>query len=94
MELTPDDIHALVQDIWTSFLMLEVEQVPPLDRGTESISALIHIHGSWEGSVLIHCSRALATHIASVMFDMEPDDLTSDEVGDAIGEIVNMLAAA
>lgn len=94
MELTEDDIHALVQEIWTSFLMLDVHPTAPVDASDQSISALIHIHGSWEGSVIVHCSRALAAHIAAVMFDMAPEELTADEVGDAIGEIVNMLGGS
>lgn len=94
MELTEDDIYALVQEIWSSFLMLDVEPTAPLAASDRSISALIHIHGSWEGSVVVHFSHALSSHIASVMFDMDPAELTPDEVGDAVGEIVNMLGGS
>jgi chemotaxis protein CheX len=94
MDLTEDDIYSLVSEIWSSFLMLDVEPTAPVASSDRSISALIHIHGSWEGSVIVHCSHALSAHIASVMFDMPPEELTSDEIGDAIGEIVNMLGGS
>lgn len=94
MHLTEDDIHALIAEIWSSFLMLDVEPAPPLAPSSQSISALIHIHGSWEGSVVLHCSHALAAHIAGVMFDADPAELSADEVGDAVGEIVNMLGGS
>lgn len=94
MELTDDDIYQLVQEIWSSFLQLDVQPCPPGPGGDESLSALIHIHGSWEGSVVIHASNALATRIAAAMFATPPDDLSADDTNDALGEVVNMLGGS
>lgn len=94
MELTDDDIYALVQEIWTSFLQLDVLPAAPLQPSDESLSGLIHIHGSWEGSVVVHASRTLATRIASVMFDTPADQLSTSDTDDALGEIVNMLGGS
>lgn len=94
MELTDADIHTLVQEIWASYLLLDVEPAPHPQTSDRSLSALIHIHGTWEGTVILHCSRALAGHIAGAMFAIEPEELSEDEVGDAVGEIANMLGGS
>ena len=94
MELTEDDICALIEEIWSSYLMLDVDPTAPVDPGGRSLSALIHIHGSWEGTVIVHCSESLSTRIASAMFALEADELSADDVGDAVGEVVNMLGGS
>lgn len=94
MELTDDDIHALVQEIWDSFLQLEVVPTPPAETGGGSLSGFIHIHGDWEGTVVLQSSASLATRIASEMFDLAAADLEESEVHDALGEIVNMLGGS
>ncbi len=94
MELTEADIHALVEEIWASYLMLDVVPAPAPGSEGQSLSALIHIHGSWEGTVILHCTRALSEQIAGAMFAVDPGELTDDEIGDAVGEIVNMLGGS
>jgi chemotaxis protein CheX len=99
MELTDDDVHALVQEIWESVLQLEV--VPTGMAGPHTpgeapatLSAFIHIHGTWEGTVVVQASTALADQVASAMFMMPAEELTADETGDALGEVVNMLGGS
>jgi chemotaxis protein CheX len=95
MELTDDDVHALVQEIWDSVLQLEVLPAGPRDGGTDrTLSAFIHIHGDWEGTVVVQASAALAGAIAGAMFQADEADLTPEEVADALGEVVNMLGGS
>lgn len=92
MDLTHDDIHALVQEIWRSYLNLDIEPAAPHEPDGQTLSAIIHVHGSWEGTVVMRTSRELAVSAAQAMFDTE--DLEEGDVDDALGEIANMLGGS
>lgn len=95
MHLTDDDVHALVTEIWESVLQLPVEPGDrPAEASEETLSAFIHIHGTWEGTVVVQASHALADAVACAMFMAEPGELADEEVSDALGEIVNMLGGS
>jgi chemotaxis protein CheX len=95
MELADDDICALVAEIWESVLQLEVVPTgPPPAQGDQTLSAFVHIHGDWEGTVVVQASAALADHVAAAMFLVPPDELGPGEVSDALGEVVNMLGGS
>lgn len=66
---------------------LETMSSPPLDtRG-----ARVFISGGWEGAVALGCSEALARKVASVMFAKTPQDMTVEEIEDAVGELANII---
>ncbi len=94
MELTDQDVHGLLQEVWQSLLDLEVDLVGGGSHDDASLSAVIHIQGDWEGTVTIQASRALATRIAAQMFMMEPAELEPAEIDDALGEVANMLGGS
>lgn len=94
MQLTDQDVHGLLQEVWQSLLDLEVDMTPASSHDNASLSAVIHIQGDWEGTVTIQASTTLATRIAAQMFMMEPDELDPAEVDDALGEVANMLGGS
>ena len=49
------------------------------------------ISGEWNGTVCVSCSQLAARHATSAMFGMEDDELTADEINDAVGELVNVV---
>lgn len=56
------------------------------------ITSCVHVSGTWQGAVAAECSYGMAVAIAAAMFEMEPDELSEDEVRDAFGEVANLLA--
>ncbi|HPF70733.1 MAG TPA: chemotaxis protein CheX [Candidatus Krumholzibacteria bacterium] len=89
----------LTEQVDTVLASLREDPVSPLDgpdygnRGTEYwTTACVHISGNWQGVVSAECSYAMAVDIAAAMFMMEPDELSEDEVRDALGEVANLLA--
>ena len=38
------------------------------------------------------CSEVLAQRVAAVMFESPPEEITEDEIRDAVGEITNLIA--
>lgn len=92
MDVTDADIHALVQEIWRSYLDLDVDPGPVAEPEGPTLSGIIHIHGAWEGTVILRASQELATHAAEAMFGTE--ELDDGDIDDALGEIVNMLGGS
>jgi len=90
--LSDDDLYALAETVWTSILGLELGRGEEVDGkiGDLTTTACVQITGDWEGAVTVACSRSLAGKLASAMFAMEVDELSEEEVRDAMGEIANM----
>lgn len=89
---TSEQLVSVAQDVWGSFLGLELTEVNPSDvKRNGFTTACVNISGAWAGSVLLECPKPLAQLAAAVMFDSEADLLSEDEVCDALGELVNMI---
>ena len=90
--LTDDDLFSLTETVWTSILGLELQRGGEHDGkiGDTTVTSCVQIAGDWDGAVTIVCSPRLAAKLAAAMFAMEVDELSSDEIQDALGEICNM----
>lgn len=55
------------------------------------MTGCVTISGTWNGSVLLSCSERLARAVAVGMFDMPDDELSVDEISDALGELTNVV---
>ena len=88
-------IHEMIQSVWDSVLGLELisaESLEVPDGENHSLTGCIQISGAWTGGVILSCSAELARKIAAAMFDMDPSEAALDEIQDALGELVNMIA--
>jgi chemotaxis protein CheX len=86
-----DDINDLVTDIWESVLGIPASPAPPVEATDAArLTGFVHIQGDWEGTVTVDCPLDLAREAAAAMFAMDIDDLSKEEVDDALGEITNM----
>jgi chemotaxis protein CheX len=91
MDLSGDDIHQLTGDTWSSMVGLAVEPTPAAAPfSAETLTGLISINGGWEGTVTLECTASLARTAAAAMFDMEPEELGTADVADALGELTNI----
>jgi len=92
-----DEIIQIVQTIWTSILNLPIEVIPPEDTASEplpgrSFTACVQFTGDFEGATLLHCSSRLALELTSIMFAEKPEQLSIEDLQDALGELTNMIA--
>jgi chemotaxis protein CheX len=55
------------------------------------MAATIEITGAWNGTACLSCSEAAGRHAASVMFAMQDDEVSDEEISDAIGELINVV---
>ena len=91
--VTGEQIAEITQDVWGSFLTLDLVHVPgpaePLDG--QVVAGCVHVSGEWEGSIFVECTRSHADAAAAAMFQAAPGELSEDEVADALGELTNMV---
>ena len=88
-----EELAELVEDVWRSFLDDEivVGLESPDDSDRTLMVAWVSITGEWTGHLQVLTTPAGAQGIASAMFQMEPAEVSPDEVADAFGEIANMV---
>ena len=93
--VSADDITSIAQDVWSSFLAMDLEphplgaDAPHLEGST--MTGTVHVSGEWQGSVFLEVPLALAQVSAEAMFAADPGTLSGDEVCDALGELTNMV---
>ena len=88
-----EELAELVEEVWGSFLEDEivVGLEPPDDPDRTLMVAWVSITGEWTGHLQVLTTPDGARGIAASMFQMEPADISSEEVADAFGEIANMV---
>jgi len=95
MEFGESEVTQLMEMIWTSVLDWDVradESAAESFEPDDFVTGTVGISGAWTGSVLLRCHRDVRTEAAVRMFGMPADQLSSDLVSDALGELTNMLA--
>jgi len=93
MQVAEKDLRLLTENIWRSVLGLDVcraEEEPSPAPGQRFLTGCVQITGSWEGTVTLDCSAALARKVAGIMYGVSPERAKLDEIHDALGEMTNM----
>jgi chemotaxis protein CheX len=87
------DIQEVVCNIWTTTLGVALECREPGSAAIPepTVAASVRIAGECEGSLVILCSAACARDVAAKMFEVEPAEVSFDDVRDAMGELANMV---
>jgi len=88
-----EDIQQVISSIWASILDLEIEfnRGEP-GPGDDILTGCVRYHGEFQGALMVSVSRRLAGELAARMFRKAPDTLTPQEIGDALGELTNMIS--
>jgi chemotaxis protein CheX len=87
------EVADIVSSVWNS-LDLEIQLIPepePLSRSHWELTGCIQITGAWRGALTATCGQVLGRNIAAAMLGMNIDEVSDDDVNDALGEVVNML---
>lgn len=92
-----DSVCEITSNVWASILGVEIVPSTAAEllgalSGGPTLTACVQIAGSWEGTVLLHSSLALASRLAGIMFSSTAERLAQAEVEDAWGELANMVA--
>jgi hypothetical protein len=95
MTITQNDLWQLIRAVWESTLGLEVRPIPePSLSEPEAgiVTGRVQITGAWLGTVLLECPEELAKKVARLMFGLDSEEPTREEVRDALAEITNITA--
>lgn len=89
------ELREVVEQVWSSFLddaLVPELTVSSADRHhSDRIVAWVSISGEWTGHLLVTTSAVGARAIAAGMFQLEPNEVDTAEIADALGEIANMI---
>jgi len=92
MLISEGAFYQIIQDTWTSTLGFQVDR--PASAEYSAVGALtvcVKITGAWDGEVRLHCSPPLARLIAAAIFQVEADKAGSDEILDALSELIHIV---
>jgi chemotaxis protein CheX len=89
--VTADQMTGIAQDVWSSFLQLDLEPTEDVPLPGRTMTGCVHVSGEWQGSVFLQCSAEHAQGAAEAMFAADPGSLSDDEISDALGELTNMV---
>ena len=90
MTVTTSDLGQIVEEVLAAFLP-DLSPANPEDDQPTTVAAIVHISGTWTGSVVVSCSDPLASRTAASMLEAEPTGLSGEDISDALGEVANMI---
>ena len=94
MPFEPSEVGRLIETIWTVVLDCNVQCVPmpaSLQDATGVLTGMVEITGGWEGVVALECPSGFVRQAASLMFEIEPDLVTADQLEDTLCELTNIV---
>ncbi len=94
MLIKDSEVRQLTNDIWSGMLQIELAPSHQVRCGSSGIGACVQITGAWEGAVRVDCSFQLARLATARFLAVDPDDVTIDQIRDAMGELANMSAGS
>jgi len=88
------ELAELIQDVWSAVLGVDAESCLQADGKTDTdhMCARVAIHGDWEGTLMLACPESVSRLAASIMFAVEPEEATEQDLFDAMGELINVIA--
>ena len=92
MLVTTNDMNHLVGEIWSALFGRAIEPRHATPFEGRVITATVHLQGDVDTSVMVRCDAGLASEMASEMFQIDCDDLVSEDLQDTVGEIANIVA--
>lgn len=91
MPITDDDLRTVVLEMWAPAVGLPVIEAPPTAADAHQLEATLEIIGAWNGAVCIDASEGFTRTLAATMFGIDPDNATTEDELDAIGEMANVI---
>jgi chemotaxis protein CheX len=91
---TEDDLRVIAEQVWSSYLDLDGASplVPvPAENNKIDVSASVSLTGAWRGHVIVRCSATASRNAAAALLGVELDDVTIEDVTDALGELANII---
>ena len=86
------DIESIAGTIWDALFQSSLVPGAEGTLGEDSqVTCLVHLHGAFQGAVMIQCPEALGSKLTAAM-TQDAGTGGSEEMVDALGELTNMFA--
>jgi chemotaxis protein CheX len=89
-----DDLLVIAEQVWTSYLdpdgVSPLIPLPPAPAKYD-VCASVSMTGAWQGHLVVRCTSAAAHNAAAALLGMHRDEVTSEDITDALGELANIL---
>ena len=90
-------LEQVITMMFNTVLQTEIWRNPAAmvaSQGQPHISASVQVSGAWIGLIVLTVPTTLAETLAAVMFDVDEDELTTEDVEDAMGELANIAGGS
>ena len=92
MQLLSDDVAAIVQEVWSSMLGLDIAPVDaPAKVAGPAIAGSVGVTGASDCLIAMEMGVDTAKLVGATMFMMGVDEIEMGDVIDAVGEMTNMV---
>lgn len=90
---TSEDIFSIAQNVLDTMVNVEsfLDSEANPSEPHKNVTGCIQITGTWQGAVVLQTTDGFARNAAARMLCIEPAELTSADVQDAMAEITNMI---
>ncbi|MCK5147499.1 chemotaxis protein CheX [bacterium] len=88
-------VKTTTEEIFKSMVFMDVKggfHDGPPDIAERHLTAMVGFAGVYIGLAAINCTHAFAQKVGASMLQMKTDELSAEDVRDALGEIANMIA--
>ena len=90
-EVLCESLVEIVRNVWESVLAVALYPSETVEQIPHGITACVQISGAWAGVVCAQFSPSLAKSSAAAMLGADADELSNDDLRDALGELANMI---
>lgn len=86
-----DEMRLIVGNVFQTMLKVPACRSQNMSSADFQFSAIVHFAGDWTGAVLLRCGLLTAEGFAHQLFPNASSVLSTEDVKDALGELVNMV---
>lgn len=91
MDITSADIEQLIAEVWAPTVDLDLVHVDE-ETGDRDVTAVLEALGGWTGHVVVRATSSFARAVAARMFGLPRAEVGGADLGDAVGELANVLS--
>jgi chemotaxis protein CheX len=92
MQFFENEIKEYTEFAWSTLgLKITPSSEQFQEKSENLVTANIQINGEWKGIVALKFEHSLAKQLAVKMFSMEEEQVTDEEINDAVSEMVNII---
>jgi chemotaxis protein CheX len=95
MKFAENELRQITEETWQIVLGEELQDASASIAPSEikqCIAACAQIAGDWQLAVVLYCSADVARNAAGVMFDAEGAAVSTEDIHDAVCELINIIA--